>query len=91
MQTCVVPHAVKIKTNTVWQLYLHFVMHQGSDYYHRQAEADEAVLHVLHHGRQDDQVRVERREDGPVDISALRRKDNVCYRIIRQYSFNVQN
>lgn len=75
-------HAVKKKKkvtahsslHAVRQLYLHFVMHQGGDYYGNQAEGDEAVLHVLHHRRQDNQVCVEGSEDGPVYVAALRRK-----------------
>lgn len=48
-------------------------MHQGGDQYRSQAERDEAVLHVLHHGGEDDQVGVEGGEDGAVDVPALRR------------------
>lgn len=53
------------------QLYPNFMMHQGRDYYRCQAEHYEAVLHELHHRRQDDQVCVERVEDGPVDVATL--------------------
>lgn len=59
--------------HAVWQLYLQFVMHQGGNYYRSQAEGDEAVLHVLHHSREDHQVCVERGEDGAVYVAALRR------------------
>lgn len=52
-------------------LYLQSVMHQSGDEKGGEAECNEAVLHVLHDGRQDDQVRVERVEHGAVDVAAL--------------------
>lgn len=50
------------------------MIQHGSDDYGGEAEGDEAVLHVLHHGGEDNQVRVERSEDGAVDVAALRRE-----------------
>lgn len=52
--------------------YLDSVIHNSSDYYGCQAESDEAVLHVLHHSGEDDQVGVERFEDGSVYVSSLK-------------------
>lgn len=49
-------------------------MSHAGDQYRRQAEGDEAVLHVLHHHGENDQVSVERSEDGAVDISSLKMK-----------------
>lgn len=55
------------------QPYLHSVVHNCGDQNHCQAESDEAVLHVLHDRGEDDQVCVERVEDGPVYVAALKR------------------
>lgn len=57
-----------------WQPYLHSVMHDGGDYYRCQAERNEAVLHVLHHSRENNQVSVECVEDRAVYIATLKRE-----------------
>lgn len=59
-------------------------MHQGGDYDRYQAEANEAILHVLHHSRQNNQVCVERSEDRAVDVAALRRKEMKIHRGLLQ-------
>lgn len=55
-------------------------MNNSSDYYCRQAESDESVLHVLHHNGEDDQAGVEYGEDGPVYVSTLKTGKNTTIR-----------